>query len=135
MSGRFGIDTNILLRVAVNDDPVQSDSVMNFINKLGENDTLVVGVVVIMETAWVLERFYGYSKSTVLDFVQAILERREIEVPDYEVIGNAIDICRNSGADFSDAVISEMNRMAGCTATYTFDQKAARKIPGMELLT
>lgn len=135
MSGRFGIDTNILLRVAVNDDPVQSDSVMNFINKLGENDTLVVGVVVIMETAWVLERFYGYSKSTVLDFVQAILERREIEVPDYEVIGNAIDICRNSGADFSDAVISEMNRMAGCTVTYTFDQKAARKIPGMELLT
>ncbi|SCX25366.1 PIN domain-containing protein [Agrobacterium rosae] len=135
MSGRFGIDTNILLRVAVNDDPVQSGSVMNFIDKLGEDDMLVVGVVVIMETSWVLERFYGYSKSAVLDFVQAILERREIEVPDYEVVGNAIDICRNSGADFSDAVISEMNRMAGCKMTYTFDQKAARKIPGMELLT
>ena len=51
MSGRFGIDTDILLRVAVNDDPVQSDSVMNFIDKLGENDTLVVGVVVIMEAS------------------------------------------------------------------------------------
>ncbi|NTF08325.1 type II toxin-antitoxin system VapC family toxin [Agrobacterium rubi] len=135
MSGRFGIDTNILLRVAVNDDPDQRDRVVNFIDELGENDTLVVGVVVMMETAWVLERFYGYSKDAVLDFIQAILERREIEVPDYEVVGNAIDICRNSGADFSDAVISEMNRMAGCTVTYTFDQKAARKIPGMELLT
>ncbi|MET0172341.1 MAG: type II toxin-antitoxin system VapC family toxin [Agrobacterium vaccinii] len=134
MSGRFGIDTNILLRVAVNDDPDQRDRVVNFIDELGENDTLVVGVVVVMETAWVLERFYGYSKDAVLDFIQAILERREIEVPDYEVVGNAIDICRNSGADFSDAVISEMNRMAGCTVTYTFDQKAARKIPGMELL-
>ncbi len=88
-----------------------------------------------METAWVLEQFYGYSKDAVLDFIQAILERREIEVPDYEVIGNAIDMCRNSGADFSDAVNSEMNRMAGCTVTYTFDQNAARKIPGMELLT
>ncbi|UHS62166.1 type II toxin-antitoxin system VapC family toxin [Agrobacterium vaccinii] len=135
MSGRFGIDTNILLRVAVNDDPAQRDRVVNFIDELGENDTLVVGVVVMMETAWVLERFYGYSKDAVLDFIQAILERREIEVPDYEVVGNAIDICRNSGADFSDAVISEMNRMAGCTVTYTFDQKAARKIPGMEMLT
>ncbi|UHS57390.1 PIN domain-containing protein [Agrobacterium vaccinii] len=134
MSGRFGIDTNILLRVAVNDDPDQRDRVVNFFDELGENDTLVVGVVVVMETAWVLERFYGYSKDAVLDFIQAILERREIEVPDYEVVGNAIDICRNSGADFSDAVISEMNRMAGCTVTYTFDQKAARKIPGMELL-
>ncbi len=135
MSGRFGIDTNILLRIAVNDDPAQRDRVVNFIDELGENDTLVVGVVVMMETAWVLERFYGYSKDAVLDFIQAILERREIEVPDYEVVGNAIDICRNSGADFSDAVISETNRMAGCTVTYTFDQKAARKIPGMELLT
>ncbi|WP_284775840.1 type II toxin-antitoxin system VapC family toxin [Agrobacterium sp. lyk4-40-TYG-31] len=135
MSGRFGIDTNILLRVAVNDDPAQRDRVVNFINELGKNDTLVVSVVVMMETAWVLERFYGYSKDAVLDFIQAILERREIEVPDYEVVGNAIDICRNSGADFSDAVISEMNRMAGCTVTYTFDQKAARKIPGMEMLT
>ncbi|NTE87279.1 PIN domain-containing protein [Agrobacterium rubi] len=135
MSGRFGIDTNILLHVAVNDDPAQRDRIVNFINELGKNDTLVVGVVVVMETAWVLERFYGYSKDAVLDFIQAILERREIEVPDYEVVGNAIDICRNSGADFSDAVISEMNRMAGCTVTYTFDQKAARKIPGMEMLT
>ncbi|GAK68862.1 hypothetical protein RRU01S_03_00290 [Agrobacterium rubi TR3 = NBRC 13261] len=135
MSGRFGIDTNILLRIAVNDDPAQRDCVVNFINELGENDTLVVGVVVMIETAWVLERFYGYSKNAVLDFIQAILERREIEVPDYEVVGNAIDICRNSGADFSDAVISEMNRVAGCTVTYTFDQKAARKIPEMEMLT
>jgi predicted nucleic-acid-binding protein len=135
MSGRFGIDTNILVRVAINDDPAQSEVVKQLLGRIEENDTLVVGTAVLLETAWVLERFYGYPKSAVLDFLQAILERREVEVPEYEVVGNAIDICRDSGADFSDAVISEMNRLAGCSVTYTFDQKAARKIPGMELLT
>ncbi len=135
MTRRFGLDTNVLLRVAIDDDPARRDRVERLIETFGEHDVMIVSLPVILETAWVLDRFYGYPKDAVLDFIQAILERREIEVPDYEVVGNAIDICRDSGADFSDAVISEMNRLAGCATTYTFDVKAARKIPGMELLT
>ncbi|QCI97061.1 PIN domain-containing protein [Agrobacterium larrymoorei] len=135
MKRRFGLDTNVLLRVAIDDDPAQRDRVERLLETFGEHDVMIVSLPVILETAWVLDRFYGYPKNAVLDFIQAILERREVEVPDYEVVGNAIDICRDSGADFSDAVISEMNRLAGCATTYTFDVKAARKILGMELLT
>lgn len=135
MTRRFGLDTNVLLRVAIDDDLAQRDQVNRFLETLGEQDVLIVCLAVILETAWVLDRFYGYPKDAILDFIQAILERREVEVPDYEVVGNAIDICRDSGADFSDAVISEMNRLDNCAVTYTFDVKAARKIPGMELLT
>lgn len=135
MTRRFGLDTNMLLRIAIDDDPAQCHRVERLLETFGEHDVMIVSLPVILETAWVLDRFYGYPKDAVLDFIQAILERREIEVPDYEVVGNAIDICRDSGADFSDAVISEMNRLAGCATTYTFDVEATRKIPGMELLT
>lgn len=135
MTRRFGLDTNVLLRVAINDDPSQMAKVKALLQNLNDDDVLVVGLPVILEMSWVLERFYEYPKEKVLDFLQAILERREVEVPDYRVVGNAIDICRGTTADFSDAVISELNRLAGCATTYTFDIKAARKIPGMELLT
>lgn len=134
MTSRFGIDTNLLLRIAVDDDAVQRNAVERLLSRLEDGETLRVGLVVIMETVWVLGRFYGFSKDVILNFLQTLLERRELELTDYEAIGNAIDICRNSGAEFSDAVISEMNRLAGCEATYTFDRTAARKIPGMELL-
>lgn len=135
MTRRVGIDTNILLRMVIDDDPAQKEKVKRFISELDEDDLLIVSLPVLLETAWVLESLYGYAKNAVLDFLQAILERREVEVPDYEVVGNAIDICRGSNLDFSDAVIAEMNRLSGCEKTYTFDVKAAREIPGMELLT
>ncbi|MDQ1186886.1 PIN domain-containing protein [Agrobacterium larrymoorei] len=135
MTRRFGLDTNVLLRVAIDDDPGQREKVKTLLQSLGEDDVLIVSLPVILEVAWVLERLYEYPKEQVLDFLQAILERREVEVPDYQVVGNAIDICRGTTADFSDAIISELNRLSGCATTYTFDIKAARKIPGMELLT
>jgi len=135
MTRRFGLDTNVLLRLAIDDDPAQTAQVKRLIQNLDEVDVLIVSLPVILEVAWVLERFYEYPKERVLDFLQAILERREVEVPNYQVVGNAIDICRGTTADFSDAVISELNRLSGCATTYTFDIKAARKIPGMELLT
>ena len=135
MTRRFGLDTNVLLRLAIDDDPAQTAQVKRLIQNLDEVDVLIVSLPVMLEVAWVLERFYEYPKERVLDFLQAILERREVEVPNYQVVGNAIDICRGTTADFSDAVISELNRLSGCATTYTFDIKAARKIPGMELLT
>ncbi|MGV2066389.1 PIN domain-containing protein [Agrobacterium sp. 22-226-1] len=135
MTSRFGIDTNILLRIVVDDDVEQKETVKRLLTRLEDGETLLVSLAVILETAWVLGQFYGYPKSAVLEFFQLMLERRELEIPNYEAIGNAIDICRNTNADFSDAIVSESNRVNGCVATYTFDKKAARKLPGMELLT
>jgi predicted nucleic-acid-binding protein len=40
-----------------------------------------------------------------------------------------------SNVDFADALLSEMNRIADCGKTLTFDRKAASRVPGMELLT
>lgn len=134
MSGRIGIDTNVLLRIAIPDDARQVDAVGRLLNRLNADDILFINVSVILEANWVLNRKYRYPRDRILDFIQAILERREFEVANYEAVGNAIHICRMSNVDFADALLSEMNRIDDCSKTFTFDKKAAARVPGMELL-
>lgn len=40
-----------------------------------------------------------------------------------------------TSSDISDHIVSLMSKRAGCIKTYTFDAKAAKTVPGMELLT
>lgn len=40
-----------------------------------------------------------------------------------------------SQGEFADIFIALRNRYAGCASIMTFDEKAAKHIPGMELLT
>ena len=134
MTARFGIDTNVLLRVAMADDAKQADAVAALLRRLEQDDVLFVNVSVVLEAYWVLNRMYRYPRERILDFIQAVLERREFEVASYEAVGNAVYLCRTTNVDFADVLLSEMNRLDGCTKTFTFDRKAARKIPGMELL-
>lgn len=134
MSRRLGIDTNVLLRLAIPDDAEQVGTVTRLLDRLAPDDTLFVNLSVILETSWVLRRKYRYPKERVLDFLQAILERREFEVAAYEAVGNAVHFCRMLNVDFADALLSELNRLDGCRTTMTFDKKAANRVPGMELL-
>lgn len=134
MGTRQGIDTNVLLRIVVGDSPEQIRTVERLLDRLREDDTIFVNVSVILEASWVLKRLYRFPRERILDFLQALLERREFEIADYEAVGNALDLCRRENVDFADALLAEMNRLAGCATTFTFDKRAATRVPGMELL-
>jgi predicted nucleic-acid-binding protein len=120
--------------MAVPDDVSQMRATERLIARLGPEDILHIGISVVLEACWVLQRKYRYPKERVLDFIQAVLERREFEVASYEAVGNAVHVSRMANVDFADALLSEMNRLDGCSTTLTFDKKAASRVPGMELL-
>jgi predicted nucleic-acid-binding protein len=134
MNQRLGIDTNVLLRLAIPDDAEQVDAVTRLLDRLEPDDTLFVDLSVILEVNWILKRKYRYPKERILDFLQSVLERREFEIAAYEAVGNAVHFCRMFNVDFADALLSELNRLDGCSRTMTFDKKAAARVPGMELL-
>lgn len=135
MTKRLGVDTNILVRLAVDDDVEQGNVVRRLLDRLVEDEVLFVNAAAVLELHWVLGKGYGFPEDRVLDFFQALLESRAFELADYEAVGNALDICRRTRVDFSDAFLAELNGVAGCQGTLTFDRKAADRIPGMELLT
>ncbi len=128
----IGLDTNVLVRYVVQDDPDQSARATALVESLDDQRRGFVSVVVLVELAWVLRRAYGARPDDVHAVVDRLLRARELVVQDADVVRLALRLAV-AGADFPDAVISGVNAGAGCDTTVTFDVGASRHT-GMRLL-
>lgn len=130
----IGLDSNILVRYLVQDDPVQSPRTANVIRKtLTKAEPGFVSVVALAETVWVLERSYHFTDSEVAAAVEEILRTDALLVEHAEEAFSAMAALNAGLGDFADALIGAINAEAGCSRTITFDRKALR-LPGFELL-
>jgi predicted nucleic-acid-binding protein len=69
----------------------------------------------------------------IADVIEGLLTAPQLMLEKADVIWRALRAYRDSRADFSDAVIVELCRDAGCAKTVTFDRHAAAH-PGFEAL-
>jgi predicted nucleic-acid-binding protein len=129
----IGIDTNVLIRDAVQDDTVQSPRARAFLASLSEADPGFVSVVTMMEAVWTLTRTYRINREGVFRFVSTLLAAREIVVQAPDVIRRAMREAQESDGEFADAVIALLAIDADCDYTVTFDRGAV-KLAGMKLL-
>ena len=83
----IGIDTNILVRYIVQDDPVQAAKASHLIESsyCTLKDPGMVEGIALCELVWVLESAYGYSRELVARVVRQVLGTAEltIEAPEY----------------------------------------------------
>lgn len=124
----IGIDTNILVRYLVRDDPAQTEAASALLESLTANSPGIVQPVVLCEIVWVLESAYGYAKPLIVQALRQLLVTQELRVPDYDLAWAALRRFQEGTADFSDYLIQECNRAEGCVTTYTFDKKAAKSV-------
>ena len=129
-----GIDTNILLRLIVNDDEAQRAQVLKFGSQLNKDYQGFVSLVTLLEMDWALTSQYGYSRRQSAEAIHNLARIRGIEIEKQPVAIRALIMAEERNADFADALIAELAREAGCEVTMTLDRKAASRIPGMELL-
>jgi predicted nucleic-acid-binding protein len=127
----IGLDTNILLRYLVQDDPVQSPIATHLIeDRLGEDEPGFVTMVAMVETAWVLERTYDFSDADIAAAIERVLQIDVLVVENEQDVFTAmIELVEGRG---SFALIGSRCTGAGCLRTLTFDRKALR-LPGFEL--
>jgi predicted nucleic-acid-binding protein len=130
-----GVDTNIIVRHLVQDDERQCGLVRALIEATDHRDPLILNPVVVAETVWVLERTYKVAPAEARRAVELVLEAREFHMPGTVAIGDWQSWFGYADCDFSDVIIAQLNRENGCSATLTFDQHAAKRVPGMELLS
>jgi predicted nucleic-acid-binding protein len=131
----IGVDTNILVRLFVLDDARQHDLAKQFFAKRSSSDPAYVSMPVVMELFWMLTQRYGYDETQVLSVITSMLAGDDFIFERGEVIEETVNLCTQSKAGFADAIIAATAKAAGCTKTVTFDTKAAKRIPGMELLS
>jgi predicted nucleic-acid-binding protein len=128
----IGLDTNVLVRFLVRDDPEQYQRAEAVFSALTAADQGYLSVVVLVETHWVLTRSYGFAASQALRALALLLDAVELVVQEAPAVRAALRAA-DRGADFADALISELASSAGCEATLTFDRRAARHA-GMRML-
>jgi predicted nucleic-acid-binding protein len=123
----YAVDTNVVVRVLVGDDNEQQTKALARRRDIREIDgSVVVGVVVLAEVAWVLARAYGYERSHIVAAVQALLNTPPFVVPQRAVVLRALEIYENGSADFADYLILALAQAEGCTTLITFDRRLLR---------
>jgi predicted nucleic-acid-binding protein len=131
----IGLDTNILLRTVLNDDPVQSPAAQRLLQSLDQTRRGFVNLPVLMELFWVLRSRYKLPRSRLAGLIRDLIESEFLEFEAFETVGKALAAYERGLADFADAVIAMRNREFGIDRTFTFDKRAAKVIPSMELLS
>ena len=130
----IGIDTNLLVRLIVNDDERQSLAVERFIQEHSSSeDPCYISNIVLIEMVWVLESAYGFDRNSVADVLDRLLEVEQFDFDSPDEVAAAVDDFRYRGVEFADCLLGRTNIFAGCEHTITFDRKAA-KLPGFKLL-
>lgn len=131
----IGLDTNVLVRVFVReDDRKQTEAALALLGRLTAATPGFVSLIVLVELSWVLERTYGYSHEVVLSAIDTLLNSENIHVERFDLVELTLHTAREHSADFVDNLIALLAAEASATKTMTFDRKAAKRIPGMELL-
>ena len=123
----IGLDTNILVRLLVRDDPDQTEQARLFIDsRCTAESPGFINCVVLAELVWVLDRVYRFPRQQVAAAVESLLTGRDRIVEYHDDVQAALAEYRSSNIDFIDAVIGRINLAHGCEATATFDRKAAK---------
>ena len=129
----IGVDTNVLVRYLAQDDPVQSRRATRlFERELSEREPGYIGIVVLVETCWVLKRLYGATPAEIRATVRDLLDARQLAVEQRVAVAQALVRLSDGAGDLADALIAELAVAAGCGSVVTFDRNAARL--GMALL-
>ncbi len=89
--------------------------------------------IVALETVWVLERRYGYSRDQIADAFEHLRRTATLAFEADALLADVLEEYR-AGADFSEAFISRRNTAHGCMTTLTFDRHAAARLAGFTML-
>ena len=122
----IGLDTNVLVRYVMQDDPRQSLRATRLIEALSADEPGFVPLVALVELVWVLSGSYGLDRKQIATVVETLLRSKELVVDRADLVSQALKGYRAAGADFADALIERIAAAAGCSTTLTFDAGAVK---------
>ncbi|MEM7525244.1 MAG: type II toxin-antitoxin system VapC family toxin [Pseudomonadota bacterium] len=122
----IGLDTSVLVRFLVQDDPAQSAAATSLIERCDARAPGFIGREALIETVWVLESAYGFTPSRIAAVLIGLLEAEELVIEAETDVAVAAHAYGSGMADFADHMIAAAALRSGCETLYTFDRKAAR---------
>jgi predicted nucleic-acid-binding protein len=119
----IAIDTNVLVRYLVNDDEKQAARAKRLFDTAAKNsDHIYIGCIVLVETVWVLDSAYGFTRPELAEVVADILNSSLFRFERKEEVEKALDRFRMGKADFSDYLSAEISLAGARSKLHTFDK-------------
>lgn len=108
------VDANVLLRFLTGDPPELAGRASRLLEK-AERDGIPLRVhsMIVAETVWVLQSFYGYSKDEISGVLVPLLEHPALRVEGARTVVRTLETMASSNVDFADALLAETARSHG----------------------
>lgn len=115
----IAVDTNVIVRLIVNDDDAQ----VAVARRLMQRGEILVTSTVVLETEWVLRSVYNLGPQEILGGLTRLFGLENVETENPAGIAKALSGYAK-GMDFADAM--HLAQSAGATSFATFDKSLSR---------
>ena len=120
---KVAVDTNVLVRAAVRDDPEQTEVAIRI---MARAEMLAIALSSLCEFVWVLRRVYGYRTSRIAEAIRVLLVAENVETNRPAIDAGLAML--DAGGDFADGVIAYEGRWLGGEMFVSFDKKAVEML-------
>lgn len=119
----IGFDTNIVVRLMVEDDETQARRARSLLEAAAEqNEPILVTDIVLSKLEWVLESVYKVPRLRILAAVNTLVADERFCFEDRERLASALALYQNGKADLADYLLGLRGEAAGARTTDTFDR-------------
>lgn len=116
------VDTNVLVRLVVRDDPKQVRSAEGFVQ-----DGAWVSLLALAETTWVLASAYDLAAERIAAGIEMLLDHKQLMLENRPTVAAALEVFRrHPKLGFSDCLMVEVARAAGHAPLGAFDKDLSK---------
>lgn len=118
----FVVDTNVFLRLILNDIPKQADKAEKLLKQAKAHEiNLTVPQIVIFEIEYALTKYYGFPKDQVLDKLTSIVSAKYLTCQNREIFNKAIEFYKGINLSLVDCFLAAYaDKIEG--KTFSFDK-------------
>ncbi len=121
------LDTNVLVRFLVKDDPAQAEMIYQKLKQAEiDGEVFFVPLLVVLEMIWVLDSVYKIPRQEIVDSLEALLRMPVLRWESQAVIQGLISSAGDTRIDLPDLLIALSAKHSGCEMVLTFDQRACQ---------
>lgn len=117
----IAVDTNVLVRAIVDDDPAQGAAARRWMTA-HQSRGILVDHIVLVELVWVLRARYRQPRAEIARVIELLLGTGGIVIPDEPAVRAALAAYRSGRGDFADHLIRERAQSHGFGPLATFDE-------------
>ena len=129
------VDTNLFLRYLTDDVPEQARAVEELLHRAATGQVhLIANSLVIAEIIWTLESFYRLPRTDIQEKVMAILNTPGLEIPEDDLILQALTNYVDQNIDFIDAYNWAWMQQRELARISTFDRRHFSRLKGITVL-